>query len=117
VHDVVEGAAERAKAREPDVEADVGDAAVGLAEQEHRALDPPPLQVAVGRLPEGRAKGADEVGVRDMRDLGQARDVKRLGVGAVDGVPGPQQAAVQLLDGPGHTSIFAEPLTLAQQSG
>jgi hypothetical protein len=34
-----------AQAREADVEADVGDALVGLAQEEHRALDAPALQV------------------------------------------------------------------------
>ena len=36
-------------------------------------------------------------------------DVKRLGVGPVDGVPGPQHAAVELLDGPSHGPIVANP--------
>src|SRR5438477_12723114 len=42
-HDVAERAAESAQAPKADVEADVGDAAPSPAEQEHRALDPPPL--------------------------------------------------------------------------
>src|SRR6476660_8462803 len=50
--DGAEGAAEGAQAREADVEADLGHAAVGLHEQEHRALDAPALQVAVRRLAE-----------------------------------------------------------------
>src|ERR671928_1252788 len=45
--DLAERAAERAEAREPHVEADVGDAAAGLAEQEHRTLDAPALEVAM----------------------------------------------------------------------
>src|SRR5881409_2241522 len=45
--DLPERAAEGPQAGEADVEADVGDAAVGLAQQEHRALHPPPLQVTV----------------------------------------------------------------------
>ena len=59
--DLAERAAERSQAGEADVEADVGDAAVGLAQQEHRALDPPPLQVAVGRLAEHGPEAAAEV--------------------------------------------------------
>src|SRR5438270_4849111 len=49
--DLPERAAEGPPAREADVEADVGDAAVGLAQQEHRAFHTPPLQVTVRRLP------------------------------------------------------------------
>ena len=75
---VAERAAERAEAAEADVEADVGDAAVGLAQQEHRPLDPPALQVAVRRLAEGRPEGADEVRLGDVRDPRQRRDVERL---------------------------------------
>src|SRR6266550_1847498 len=56
--DLPERAAEGPPAREADVEANVGDAAVGLAQQEHRALHPPPLQVTVRRLPEGGAEAA-----------------------------------------------------------
>src|SRR3954451_14050871 len=66
--DLAEGPAERAEAAEADVEADVGDAAIGLDEQEHRPLDAPALEVAVRRLAEGGAEGADEVRLRDVRD-------------------------------------------------
>src|SRR5918995_3649137 len=59
--DVGEGPAERAQAREAHVEADLGHAAVGLPEQEHRPLDPAALQVTMRRLAEGGAKGPDEV--------------------------------------------------------
>ena len=52
----MEGAAERAEAVEADVEADIGDAAIGRSQQEHRALDAPALQVAVRRLAEGVAE-------------------------------------------------------------
>src|SRR5918912_1243655 len=62
--DRLERAAERAEAREADVEADVADAAVGLAQEEHRALDAPPLEVAMRRLAEGGAEGPDEVRLR-----------------------------------------------------
>src|SRR6266581_5632468 len=46
--DLPERATEGAQAGEADVEADLGDAPFGLAQQEHRTLHPPPLQVAVG---------------------------------------------------------------------
>src|SRR5262245_11144078 len=54
--DLGERPAERSHAREADVEADLRDAALALAEQEHRALDPPALQVPVRRLAERRAE-------------------------------------------------------------
>src|ERR671919_1004142 len=66
--DVGEGPAERAQAREAHVEADLGYAAVGLPEQEHRPLDPAALQVAMRRLAEGRTKYAYEVRLRDVCD-------------------------------------------------
>src|SRR6266487_967575 len=66
--DVGEGPAERPEAREAHVEADLGHAAVGLPEHEHRALDPAALQVAMRRLAEGGAKGPDEVGLGDVSD-------------------------------------------------
>src|ERR1700686_4490602 len=52
-HDPAEGAAKTAQTGEPHVETDVGDLALAAAQQVHRAFDPPPLQVAVGRLAEG----------------------------------------------------------------
>src|SRR5688572_7016051 len=66
--DRAKGTTERSQAREADVEADLGDAAIGLAQEEHRALDPAPLQIAVRRLAEGGAKGADEVRLGDVGD-------------------------------------------------
>src|SRR6202171_5687871 len=45
-HDPVEGAAERTQTGEPHVEADVGDVAVGPAEQVHRPFDASPLEVS-----------------------------------------------------------------------
>src|SRR5712692_143727 len=69
VDDVTECPAERAQAREADLEADVRHASVGLTKHEHGALDPPSLKVAVRRLTERRAKGADEVGIGYASDL------------------------------------------------
>src|SRR5207302_1606837 len=89
-------------AGEADVEADVGDAAVGLAEQEHRALHPPPLQVTVRRLPEDGSETATEMRLGDMGHGGHGADVERLGVGAVHRVAGAQQAPIQVLDFPAH---------------
>src|SRR5215212_7690220 len=64
--DLAERAAERPQAGEADVEADLGDAAVGVAQQRHRALDAPALQIAVRRLAERLAEGADEVRLGDV---------------------------------------------------
>src|SRR5262245_36720492 len=80
--DLVERAAECAQAAEADVEADIGDAAIGRSQQEHRALDAPALQVAVRCLTEGVAEGANEVRLRDLGDLREMRDAERLGEGA-----------------------------------
>src|SRR6476620_2280938 len=66
--DLPEHPAERPQAGEADVEADVGHAAVGLAEQEHRALDPPPLQIAVRCLSEHTPEAADEMRRRHVSD-------------------------------------------------
>src|SRR5687767_4462653 len=100
--DLPEHAAEGPEAGEADVEADVGDAPVGLAQQEHRALHPPPLKVAVRRLSECGAEAADEVRLGDMGHRGHGADVERLGVGAVHRVAGTQQAPVQVLDLSAH---------------
>src|SRR5215210_3084713 len=61
--DRLEGPAEGAEAVEADVQADLAHAPVGLPQKEHRALDPPPLEVPVGGLPEGGAEGPYEVRV------------------------------------------------------
>src|SRR3954451_5977615 len=71
--DDAERAAERAEAPEADVDGDLGHAAVGLAQQEHRALDAPALQVAMRRLPERGAERPDEVRLRDVCDAGERR--------------------------------------------
>ncbi len=107
-NDLPECATEGPQAHEADVEANVGDAAVALAEQEHRALDPPPLKVAVGRLSEDRAEAADEVRLGDMSNRGHGADVERLGVGAVHGVAGPQQSPVQILDLLAHDATLRD---------
>src|ERR671937_2081881 len=59
--DLREGPAERPQAGEADVEADLAHAAVGLAQEEHRPLHAPALQVAMRGLAEGRPEGPDEV--------------------------------------------------------
>src|SRR5262245_55743123 len=57
--DVAKRARERAQAVEADVQADVGHAPLGLAQQEHGALDAAALQVAMRGLAEGVLEGSD----------------------------------------------------------
>src|SRR5215216_1378841 len=98
---LTEGAAERPQALKSDVERDLGHGPVGLAQQRHRPLDPAALQVAVGRLAEGGAEAADEVGAREGDRAGQPLDVERVGVAAVHRVAGPKQPPVD------HVARFA----------
>src|SRR5829696_3192225 len=100
--DRAEGAAEAAEAREAHVEADLGDAAIRVPEQEHGALDPPALKVAVRRLAEGVAEAPAEVRRRHMRDPREARYVERLRVAAVHLIARPEDPPVGVLDRPGH---------------
>jgi hypothetical protein len=101
-NDPGEGAAEGAEACEADIEADIGHASLGLAEQEHRALDPPSLEVPMRRLAENAAEAAAEVRGRDMGHGGHRADVERLGVRTVHRVAGAQQTPVQILGLPTH---------------
>src|SRR6476620_8010137 len=82
-HDLGEGPAERAQAREADVEADLGHAAVRLPQQEHRALNAATLQVAMWRLAEGGAEDTNEVRFGYIGDPRQRSDVERLRVVAI----------------------------------
>src|SRR5437773_1253355 len=111
--DVAKRAAESSKAPEPDVKADVGHGAVGLPQQEHGALDPPALQVAVRRLTKGRPEGPDEMRLGNVRKLREVGYVERPRVGAVDGVAGPEHAAVGLLDGAAHRILKLRRLSRA----
>jgi hypothetical protein len=103
-----EGPAERSEAREADVEADVRDAALGLAEEEHRPLNAPALQVAVGRLAEDRAEAPAEVSLGDVGDGCDGSDVERLRVGAIHGVAGPEQASIEVLGFAGHDETLRD---------
>src|SRR4030088_2138995 len=100
--DVAEDPAEGAEAAETDVEADVGHAAIGRAQQEHRAFDSTPLQVPVWRLAKGCAERSDEVRLRDVRNSSEGGQVERLGIGAVHGIARAEHSAVDLLNGAAH---------------
>src|ERR1700720_2240588 len=67
--DCLKTTAEGAQAVEAHVEADVGDAAIGRPQQEHRPLNATALEIAVWCLTERRAKRTDEMCLRDIRDL------------------------------------------------
>src|SRR6267143_6257968 len=103
--DLLKAAAEGAQAVEAEIEADVRHAAIGRPQQEHRPLDPSALQVAVRSLAEGRAKGSDEMRLRDVRDLREGRDVEWLGVGTIHGITGAQHPSIRLLRGAAHAGI------------
>jgi hypothetical protein len=94
---VAEGPAERAQAGEANVEANVGDASVGLAQQEHRSLDPAPLQIVMRRFAKDGAETTAEMSRRNVRDGGHGRHIERFGVGPIHGVAGPQQSPVEIL--------------------
>src|SRR3954447_2508036 len=104
--DRAERAAERPEAHEADVEADLGHAAVRLAQQEHRPLDAPALQVAVQRLAERRPERGDEVRLGDVGDPREGGDVERLRIRAFLRVPRAEQVAVGILDGAAHVSTL-----------
>src|SRR6202011_706182 len=74
--DVAAATDEGAETGEAHVQADVGHATVGPAQQEHGALDSTALKVPVRRLAKGRSKGPDEMRLGDARDSSQARDVR-----------------------------------------
>src|SRR6202035_5254825 len=116
-NDLAEGAAEGPPAGEADIEADIGDTAVRLAQQEHRTLHPPPLQVTVRRLPEDGAEAADEVRLGEMRHGSYGADVERLGIGPVHGIAGAQQAPVELLDFLAHAATLGYQEACARERG
>src|SRR4029077_13572973 len=98
----VKGLAEGAKAREANVEADIGNASVGAAQQEERSLDAPALQIAVRCLAECPAKRPNEVSLGNVGDARERGNVKWLAIGEIHGVARTQQSPVRLLDCTGH---------------
>jgi hypothetical protein len=100
--DRAERAAERSEAAEANVEAHVGHASIRFAQQEHRAFDPPALEVSMGCLPEDGPEGAAEVGRRDVGHLGHGLDIEWLGVGSIHRVAGAQEAPVQVFGFTAH---------------
>src|ERR1700728_4124378 len=76
--DLAEGAGERAKAVESDVQADLGDRKAGFAQQLHRTLHPAALEVAMRCLAERSPELTAEVRRRDVCDTRKRRHVQRL---------------------------------------
>src|SRR6266487_2065327 len=105
--DLAERATGGAQAIEADIEADVGDAPFGLAQQEHRALHAAALEVPMRRLPEDRAEVADEMGLGDVRHRGDRSDVQWFGIRAIHGVAGAQEAPVEIFDFAAHGATLA----------
>jgi len=79
----VGGETEGAQAGETHVVADFGDCSLGLAQEEHGALDAAALQVAVWCLTERRGERTAKMGLGDVRNTGQRGHVQWLRVGAV----------------------------------
>ena len=101
----MERPAESAEARKPDIEANIGHAPVGFSQQEHRALDPTPLEVAVRGLAKRGAKGADEMCFRDASKPGQIGNVKRLRIRTIHRVAGPKHPPIDFLNTSAHRVI------------
>src|SRR4051812_44225597 len=82
---------ERADAAQADLEANVGDAVVGVAQQRGRALEAAREEVAMRRLAERAPELAAEVRGRQVRSAGKCRHLELLAVPRVDQVLRTQQ--------------------------
>ena len=98
----MERSAEGAQAGEPDVEADVGNASIGFAQQEHGALDAPALKVSMWSLVKGRAESPDEMRLRYGGEAREGWNVERFGIGSVHRIAGAQHAPIDFFDCLGH---------------
>ena len=88
-----EARCERPDAAQPDGEADVRDAAVGVPKQRSSALEPAGEEVLVRRLTEGAAELAGEVRGREACGACECGHVERVAVAGVDQVLGTEQMA------------------------
>lgn len=86
-----EAGRERSEALQPDREADLGDAVVGVAQQRRGALQAPGQQVGVRRDPEGATELAAEVGAGEAGGGGEVVDIQRLEVAGVGQISGAEQ--------------------------
>jgi hypothetical protein len=117
VDDRPERSAEGPQAGETDIEADIRDASIRLPEQEHGPLDASPLEVAMGRLAEGRPEPAAEVSLRDVGHGRDRLDIQWLGIRAVHRVPCAKQAAIQILDLAAHERTLRDQLGRRPRQG
>src|SRR5262245_31631329 len=99
-----EAGRERADAAQTDGEADVGDRAVGGAQQRRGALEPAGQEVLVRRLAERTAELAAEVRAREAGAAREVVDVQRLEVPGVGQVLGAEQVAYR--GNEGHRSQY-----------
>jgi hypothetical protein len=97
--DAAEARRERSDAREPDLEADLGDRVVGVSQERGRPLEPARQEVLVRRLSEGPPELAAEVGRREMGDPRERGDVERPGIAGVDRVLRAQKVPVGMGSG------------------
>jgi hypothetical protein len=97
-HDLVEDPAECAQAGKSHIQANVGDTSVGRAQQEHRPLDTPSLEIAVWGFGKRGTEGPDEVCLGDPRDPGQGGDVERFGVIAIHCIARTEHPAIDVFD-------------------
>jgi hypothetical protein len=84
---------EGADALQADLEADLGDAMVGVAQQRGGALEPPGQEVLMRRLAERPPELPAEVRGREVRGAGELGDVQRLPVAGVGEVLRAEQMA------------------------
>jgi hypothetical protein len=105
-----EARGERAEAPEPDGGADLGDRAVGVAEQRRRSFEPAGQQVLVRGLAEGAPELTAEVRGGEARRACQRRDVERLAVARVDQVLRAKQVTCGRCDDDGAAPLFVSRL-------
>lgn len=84
---------ERPEAAEADVEADLGDRPIGVAQELRRALEPPGQQILMGRRAELPPELATEMGRRETGGAGKRGHVERITEAGVDQILGSQQVA------------------------
>ena len=82
------------------------------AQEVHGPFDPTALQIAVWCLAERCLELANEVGLRNMRDPCQPRDVERQREVAIHCVASPQETAIGLLTVARHPHIAARAVLL-----
>jgi hypothetical protein len=107
----MERPAECAQTAETHVEANVRYTPIRGTQEKHRALDAPALEIAMRRLAERRAEGADEVRLGYVPDPRKFWNAKRFRKRAIHGVPCAQHSAIGLFYRPAHNiTLYALPI-------